>query len=202
MATIYNKIGNVEFVGKVKVDNSVYTVAQLKAGLDGTGTETQHENISVLNKLSEENGELYYDGNPISVEPSIDPSNLSLDNLTDISGQYNVAGGMALEGITYNTVTENSVEKGLIQVTLAHSKNQNDRWVGLYKKSGTTYTEIANVKSTLQKGCFVYYGSSLTNGKYISYDSLESKNYYISSITKKNDLTLKFNYFKNKKNNE
>ena len=42
----------------------------------------------------------------------------------------------------------------------------------------------------------------VTNGKYISYDSLESKNYYVSSITKKNDLTLKFNYFKSKKNNE
>ena len=43
----------------------------------------------------------------------------------------------------------------------------------------------------------------VTNGKYISYDSLESKNYYVSSITKKNDLTLKFNYFKNvKKNND
>ncbi len=42
----------------------------------------------------------------------------------------------------------------------------------------------------------------VTNGKYISYESLESKNYYISSITKKNDLTLKFNYFKSKKNNE
>lgn len=42
-------------------------------------------------------------------------------------------------------------------------------------------------------------GGEVTNNKYISYDALESKNYYISSITKKNDLTLKFNYFKNQK---
>ena len=41
----------------------------------------------------------------------------------------------------------------------------------------------------------------VTNGKAISYDELESKNYYISNITKKNDLALKFNYFK-KKNND
>lgn len=41
----------------------------------------------------------------------------------------------------------------------------------------------------------------VTNNKYISYDALESKNYYISNITKKNDLTLKFNYFKSKKKN-
>ena len=39
----------------------------------------------------------------------------------------------------------------------------------------------------------------VTNNKNISYDKLEEKNYYISYITKKNDLALKFNYFKNKK---
>ena len=43
--------------------------------------------------------------------------------------------------------------------------------------------------------------AEVTNGKSISYDKLEAKNYYISNITKKNDLALKFNYFK-KKNNE
>ena len=41
----------------------------------------------------------------------------------------------------------------------------------------------------------------VTNNKSISYDQLETKNYYISNITKKNDLALKFNYFKNKKKN-
>lgn len=41
----------------------------------------------------------------------------------------------------------------------------------------------------------------VSNKKTISYDNLEAKNHYISSITKKNDLALKFNYFK-KKNNE
>ena len=43
----------------------------------------------------------------------------------------------------------------------------------------------------------------VTNNKTISYDNLEAKNYYVSNITKKNDLALKYNYFKNlKKNNE
>ena len=41
----------------------------------------------------------------------------------------------------------------------------------------------------------------ITNNKNISYDKLEAKNFYVSNITKKNDLTLKFNYFKNKKKN-
>ena len=36
----------------------------------------------------------------------------------------------------------------------------------------------------------------VTNNKSISSDKLEEKNYYISNITKKNDLALKFNYFK------
>lgn len=36
------------------------------------------------------------------------------------------------------------------------------------------------------------------NNKNISYDKLEEKNYYINYITKKNDLALKFNYFKQK----
>ena len=39
----------------------------------------------------------------------------------------------------------------------------------------------------------------VTNNKKINYDKLEEKNYYINYITKKNDLALKFNYFKNKK---
>ena len=39
----------------------------------------------------------------------------------------------------------------------------------------------------------------VTNNKNISYNKLEEKNYYINYITKKNDLALKFNYFKRKK---
>lgn len=39
----------------------------------------------------------------------------------------------------------------------------------------------------------------VTNNKKISFNKLEEKNYYINYITKKNDLALKFNYFKNKK---
>jgi len=42
----------------------------------------------------------------------------------------------------------------------------------------------------------------VTNNKKISYDKLEEKNYYINNITKKNDLALKFNYFKNQKKEE
>ena len=38
----------------------------------------------------------------------------------------------------------------------------------------------------------------VTNNKKISYDKLEEKNYYVNYITKKNDLALKFNYFKQK----
>lgn len=41
----------------------------------------------------------------------------------------------------------------------------------------------------------------ITNNKSTSYDNLEEKNYYVNNITKKNDLTLKFNYFKTKKKN-
>jgi len=39
----------------------------------------------------------------------------------------------------------------------------------------------------------------VANNKKISFDKLEEKNYYINYITRKNDLALKFNYFKNKK---
>ena len=39
----------------------------------------------------------------------------------------------------------------------------------------------------------------VTNNKYITYEKLEQNNYYIANITKKNDLTLKYNYFKQKK---
>lgn len=39
-------------------------------------------------------------------------------------------------------------------------------------------------------------GGKVTNGKYINPISLEDKNYYINYIIRKNDLTLKYNYFK------
>ena len=43
----------------------------------------------------------------------------------------------------------------------------------------------------------------VVNKKSISYEKLEEKNYYVDNIIKKNDLALKFNYFKKlKKNNE
>ena len=41
----------------------------------------------------------------------------------------------------------------------------------------------------------------ITNNKTTSYDNLEEKNFYVSNITKKNDLSLKYNYFKNQKKN-
>lgn len=39
-------------------------------------------------------------------------------------------------------------------------------------------------------------GGEVVNGKYIDPLSLEDKNYYINYIIRKNDLTLKYNYFK------
>ena len=39
----------------------------------------------------------------------------------------------------------------------------------------------------------------ITNNKNATYEYLEEKNYYISHLTKKNDLALKYNYFKNHK---
>lgn len=44
-------------------------------------------------------------------------------------------------------------------------------------------------------------GGEVTNDKYIDSLSLEDKNYYINYIIKKNDLTLKYNYFKTIKEN-
>ena len=41
----------------------------------------------------------------------------------------------------------------------------------------------------------------VTNNKSISSEELETYNNYISNITKKNDLALKYNYFKNKNTN-
>ena len=45
-------------------------------------------------------------------------------------------------------------------------------------------------------------GGVVTNGKKISNDDLEAKNYLISYYTRKNDLTLKYNYFGMIKNNK
>jgi len=40
-------------------------------------------------------------------------------------------------------------------------------------------------------------GGVITNGKYMDEIVLEEKNYYINYLIRKNDLTLKYNYFKN-----
>lgn len=45
-------------------------------------------------------------------------------------------------------------------------------------------------------------GGIVTNGKKISEAKLEEKNYYVSYITKKNDLALRYDYFKNKQSNK
>ena len=39
-------------------------------------------------------------------------------------------------------------------------------------------------------------GGIVTNKRYISEEALEDKNYYVNYLIKKNDLTLKYNYFK------
>lgn len=39
-------------------------------------------------------------------------------------------------------------------------------------------------------------GGVVTNNKYINQNALEEKNYYVNYLIKKNDLTLKYNYFK------
>jgi len=43
-------------------------------------------------------------------------------------------------------------------------------------------------------------GGLVTNGKYMDSVSLEERNYYINHIIRKNDLTLKYNYFKTLRN--
>ena len=43
-------------------------------------------------------------------------------------------------------------------------------------------------------------GGIITNDKYMNPTTLEEKNYYINYIIRKNDLTLKYNYFKSLKN--
>lgn len=45
-------------------------------------------------------------------------------------------------------------------------------------------------------------GGEVTNDKYIDPIKLEDKNYYINYIIRKNDLTLKYNYFKTLKTNK
>ena len=45
-------------------------------------------------------------------------------------------------------------------------------------------------------------GGIVTNNKEINEISLEDKNYYINYLIKKNDLTLKYNYFKQIKENK
>ena len=39
-------------------------------------------------------------------------------------------------------------------------------------------------------------GGVVTNNKYINQNALEEKNYNVNYLIKKNDLTLKYNYFK------
>ena len=73
------------------------------------------------------------------------------------------------------------------------------------EKNVLTYLKKMNCKNN--KPLIDYVNIDSLPTKYIAYcktpyDELEEKNYYISYITKKNDLALKYNYFKHHKNNK
>lgn len=62
---------------------------------------------------------------------------------------------------------------------------------------GDTYTGLVFFSDYSWYDGKVYVdGGEVTNGKYIDPLALEDKNYYINYIIRKNDLTLKYNYFK------
>ena len=65
-------------------------------------------------------------------------------------------------------------------------------------EDGTTDDKILSTDEVVEDFRYVENGE-ITNNKNATYEYLEEKNYYISHLTKKNDLALKYNYFKNHK---
>ena len=166
----------------------------------------EHVNFSVLNKLSQSNGILLLDGNPISSSNTstgatyvqIDPSNQKLDTLADIVGFSNIAGGYPLQVCSYHANEFDN--KGYIVVTpTGHQFHNQDRWATVYLSSaqkpqdleleeGQEYNGYAKKIDceTLRQGCYaICYTSTAKTSIY--YETL------ITSIADLNTFITKVN---------
>ena len=103
---------------------------------------------------------------------------LSKTKVTKVTSQMNILPTLLnLYGVTYNK--NNYIAEDALNTKYNGQVFFNDySWY-----DGNVYVENGEV----------------TNGKKIKEDTLNNKNEYINYIIKKNDLTLKYNYFKNKK---
>lgn len=115
-----------------------------------------HANIATLGALTSSNGVLLLNGSPIvgaasdgSTSVSIDASNVKLDNLADVVGLSNIAGGMGLEVMSYY---EDASSKAYLRLCpVGNGAHTVPRWMPIYNKVGTTYTELVSA-DTLSAG--------------------------------------------------
>lgn len=120
-----------------------------------------HTNLPVLNGLGASGKTLLFQGNPVGGGESsggtatvmVDISNRQLDDLTDVTGLNNLAGGMGLEVISYYRydVDASNTHDYIMRVAPSGGTyHVKDRWVDLYWLNGTTYTSF--LSADIQRG--------------------------------------------------
>ena len=115
------------------------------------------------------NNAMDFKGNPYvtNLHSHVDPSNVALDENTDIAGKDNLAGGLPLEIVSYNSANLS------VMVQPVSTVAQHDRWTDIYYKNGENYVTLSSgLLAALRKGAFVFYGANnaaqIAKGKFVT----------------------------------
>lgn len=155
-----------------------------------------HDNRSTLNKLTDSNGVLLLDGQPIVAGTStggavmeIDPSNVKLDNFASVLGMSNIAGGYPLDIISYQADSTNNKSYIVVSQMREGSYKDLDRWPAVYLKSGSDYSSFLTSDALRKGGWAIIYKSanSFTQSNILSsylLTSIESVRQFFEDVNK------------------
>jgi len=120
-----------------------------------------------INNAMDFKGNPYVTKKELDFHSHVDPSNVKLDENTDIAGKDNLSGGLPLEIIAYNSANLSVMIQPISTIA------QHDRWTDIYYKNGENYVVLSSdLLTALRKGAFVFYGENnatqIAKGKFVT----------------------------------
>lgn len=156
-------------IGTTTIDAAAILISQFAADIPNAIIHAHtHGNLADLNSISVRNGNLYLNGimfaggaGDSGTAVVVDPSNVQLDQITDVTGLCNLAGGFGLEIIAYNKVSD--TESYILVAPTGNVVNKYGRYVTLYKG-----TEELLKDSEQNVGLYGVPSNSTSSAKYIT----------------------------------
>ncbi len=155
------------------IDATALLINQYGSGIPNAVTRSHsHNNLTDLNLITVQNGVLCIDGDPYiggsgsgsgGIGITVDPSNKQLDQMTDVAGYSNLAGGFGLEVLSYRKVSDT---EAYIHVAPTGAVSNHGRFVPIYDNAGNVIVSVEEQAKGL-------YGvpSNNTSGKGYIYSS-------------------------------